>query len=618
MTTFRRKRRQQGNFEREPLRQDERPNIQPIGQANSSNTNEPPPEPLPLQQRLRQRRTPNSDNPSRMLRQPTPTRRNPPATPEAAKLLHWRHPRVETPNLDRLRSRKHRQQQPQPLGQKVTRLPSPAPLASFPQPSPIKQLSLPQTGLTQRQNPWEVQKSKMPDPPVSDTRGGSNSPVVTENHNSPSINLGRGRKQRRLPETASFQPLNPPVPTRQRRRHNSSRISEKLASPRTPTGTTRSSSRRVQPSPSPASSSPKTQSSRRLPKQPKSPLVYIIRLLILGIGIGAIAGTILSALNPALQASAKNQDQAKTQIQESPTPESPSASVQLTQEIPSLKAQIQTLATQNPTLQPGVFVVDLETGAYLDFDGQSTLASASTIKLPILVAFFQDVDAGKVRLDELLTMKSQMIAEGSGDLQYKKAGTKYTALEVATKMIAISDNTATNMLLERLGGAQELNQRFQSWGLTTTVIRNQLPDVEGTNTTSPKELASLLAVVHRGGLVSSQSRDRILDIMQKNEINTLLPQGLGAGATIAHKTGNIGSILADVGLVNVPTGKHYIISVMVKRPHNDAGAQQLIREISKRTYDYFNPPRVTPSNNLTPAKSPRTLTRALASDNSIN
>lgn len=599
MTTFRRKRRQLGNSEQDPLRQDDRANIQPIGRENSANTGEELPEPLLLQRRLRPQRMLKGDNPDGMSRDRIPARRTP-VMPEASKLLHLRHSRrVETPNLDRLRSRKHRQRQPQPLEQKVTRLPSP--------PSPSQQLSLPQTKLPQRTNPWEVQKAKMPNPPASETRKSINSPahppIVTENQNSSSINPGRRRKKGLLPETPSSPPLNPPLPTRQRRRaRNSSRLSEKLASSRTTTGTTRS--KRPQPSPSSPSHRPQ--------KNPKSPLVYIIRLLILGIGIGAIAGTILSALNPAMQASVQNQDKAKTQVQASPTPQSPSASIQLTQEISSLKTQIQTLATQNPTLQPGVFVVDLETGAYLDFDGQSILSSASTIKLPILVAFFQDVDAGKVRLDELLTMKPEMIAAGSGDLQYKQAGTQYTALEVATKMITISDNTATNMLIERLGGATKLNQRFRSWGLTTTIIRNKLPDVEGTNTTSPKELASLLAVVHRGGLVSSQSRDRLLDIMQQNEINTLLPQGLGAGATIAHKTGNIGSILADVGLVNVPTGKHYIISVMVKRPHNDASAQQLIREISKDTYDYFNPPRVTPSNNLTPAKSPRKLTRALA------
>jgi beta-lactamase class A len=353
---------------------------------------------------------------------------------------------------------------------------------------------------------------------------------------------------------------------------------------------------------------------RRPQKRPVGLVVYIVRLLILGIGIGALAGTLLSALDPTSQASVKTQDTAKTQVQESPSRAKTSTSVPLTGEIPALKAKVQALAAQNPTLQPGVFIIELDTGAYVDLNSGSSFAAASTIKLPILVAFFRDVDAGKIRLDELLTLKPEMIASGSGDLQYKQAGTKYTALEVATKMIAISDNTATNMLIARLGGAEVLSERFRSWGLTATALRNQLPDVEGTNTTNPKELANLMSIVNQGELVSLGSRDRILDIMQRNEIDTLLPKGLGTGATIAHKTGNIGSLLADVGLVDMPTGKRYIIAVMVKRPFNDNSAQELIRQISRTVYDYFNQPRATPNTTSLPFGKTATYSRAIASE----
>ena len=79
-------------------------------------------------------------------------------------------------------------------------------------------------------------------------------------------------------------------------------------------------------------------------------------------------------------------------------------------------------------------------------------------------------------------------------MQFQDPGKQFTALETATKMITISDNTATNMLIERLGGAEALNQRFREWGLTQTAIRNVLPDLEGTNTTSAKDLAYLLTL----------------------------------------------------------------------------------------------------------------------------
>ncbi|WP_293122573.1 serine hydrolase [Moorena sp. SIO4G3] len=94
--------------------------------------------------------------------------------------------------------------------------------------------------------------------------------------------------------------------------------------------------------------------------------------------------------------------------------------------------------------------------------------------------------------------------------------------------------------------------------------------------------------LEQGKWISPQSRTDLINIMIQTKTNTLLPQGLGNGATIAHKTGTLGRLLADVGLVKMPNGKRYIISVMVKRPFNDASAEKLIRTISRQAYDYFN------------------------------
>ncbi len=439
-----------------------------------------------------------------------------------------------------------------------------------------------------------------------------------ENHNLKSIDASPGRKGRSKTENPRFQLFKQLTDSRNRRRENKqSRVAETVSNATNPVGTT--GAKRVSQLPSPPSSpNQKNRTSRRPQKRPLNPWVYIIRLLILGIGIGVIAGTLLSALEPSTQASVKTKDTVKSQVQESPSATSSSTQLALGQEISPLKAKIETLVAQYPQLQAGVFALDLETSAYMDWNSDSTFSSASTIKLPILVALFQDVEAGKVRLDESLTLKPEMIVGGSGDLQYKKPGTEYILLEVAKKMITISDNSATNMLIERLGGVEVLNQRFHSWGLTTTVLRHLLPDVEGTNTTSPKELANVMLMVNQGKLVSERSRDRILDIMQQTQTNTLLPKGLGVGATIAHKTGTIGSLLADVGLVDMLTGKRYIVSVMVKRPHNDSTAEELIRQISQTTYDYFNQPRPTPSTTSVPSGNSPTANRASSSENSFN
>lgn len=365
-----------------------------------------------------------------------------------------------------------------------------------------------------------------------------------------------------------------------------------------------------------------------LPKK-VSPLLYVMRLLILGIGIGVIAGTLLSVWDPATRSLAETSQEAgpaqkrslsrwfgigtknpATTAEAEQPAEAMAPVLKLGAEITPLKTEIQTLASQTTQLSPAVLVVDLDSDAHVGINATASLPAASTIKIPILVAFFQDVDAGKIRLDEQLTMRQELVASGSGEMQYQPPGTQFTALETATKMITVSDNTATNMLIERLGGMASLNQRFQAWGLPTTTLRNPLPDLEGTNTTSPQDLVQVMALVNRGDIMSQRSRDRLLSIMHGTVNDSLLPQGLGEGATIAHKTGDIGSLLADAGLVDMPNGKRYLIAVMVKRPHNADEAYELIQKISKAAYQALSkPPQPQPSTGV-PATQPATATQA--------
>lgn len=321
--------------------------------------------------------------------------------------------------------------------------------------------------------------------------------------------------------------------------------------------------------------------------------LYGVRLIILGIGVGAIAGTLLSIWDPASRLTAgasQVETEQKANGAKSKSAIAASTDLKTGQEMSAVKAQIQTLAAQTPQMMPGIFVMDSDTGAYLDVNGSLTFPAASTIKIPILVAFFQDVDEGKIRLDELLTLKPEEIGSGSGELQFRNPGSQYTALEVATKMITISDNTATNMIINRLGGAAALNQRFQTWGMSATLINNPLPDLTGTNTTSPKDLTMLMARLSQGELVALRSRDRLLDIMSRTVNNSLLPTGIDAEATISHKTGTIDSLLGDAGLVDTPNGKRYVITVLVKHANTDAPAQELIQQVSRLVYKTITQP----------------------------
>lgn len=339
-------------------------------------------------------------------------------------------------------------------------------------------------------------------------------------------------------------------------------------------------------------------------------LLMGLRLLVSGIGLAAIAGTTISVLHTTAKNSKPRpvQPSAQTQaVAASALPLNPmQAALQQGKELTSVEQRIKGMAAAQPGLTPGMFFLNLDTNAYIDVGGSTSFSAASTIKAPVLVAFFQDVDAGKIKLNEQLVMRPDLIASESGVMQYQKPGTKFSALETADLMITISDNTATNMLIDRLGGAAALNQRFLSWGLTETAIRNWLPDLKGTNTTSPKDLATLMLLISRGDLISVRSRDRLLDIMQRTVTNTLLPQGLAEGARIAHKTGDIGTSVGDAGIIDMPNGQRYLAAVMVKRPFNDSRAQELIRQISRLTYQTFDKPLppVPGPVNLVPAATP--------------
>ena len=326
-------------------------------------------------------------------------------------------------------------------------------------------------------------------------------------------------------------------------------------------------------------------------KRRVSPIIYAARLVILGLGIGVISGTILSVLNALGRSSAAADQTVNLSLEQQQNSTSSNAlvsSLQLTQESSDLKTAILGLAKDLPKLKPGVFLVDLDTGNYVDIQGQEAVPAASTIKLPILVSFFQAVDEGRIRLDEVLTMEEKHVAKGSGELQDKPVGSKFTALETADLMITNSDNTATNMLIDRLGGIESLNQQFASWQLKQTQMQNILPDLEGTNKTSARDLVNLMADINRGKLVSLKSRDFMLRIMQQTRNRSLLPRGLGEGAFIAHKTGNIDSVSGDVGLIDMPNGKRYLVGVLVQREADDPQANELIRKISSTIYQYFD------------------------------
>lgn len=347
---------------------------------------------------------------------------------------------------------------------------------------------------------------------------------------------------------------------------------------------------------SPAKSISSSQSDSNQSIKSKSSLWLAAYAITITVGLSTIFGTLIS-LAGTPQTTAPENTSVPTAVKSNPAKKAQLdnlfAITSLGKEISTLKSNLQQLAGKYPDLDPKIFLVDLDTKGFVNINSKEVVAAASTIKLPVLVAFFQEVDRGKINLEEQLVMTKDVIAGGSGGMQYEKPGSKFSALKTASQMMSVSDNTATNMLIKRMGGMVRLNQQFIKMGAKSTRLRNLLPDLTGTNTTTPEDLGNLLVKIDNGNLISLRSRDRLLYIMRKIARNTLLPVGLESGAIIAHKTGDIKPVLGDVGIIDMPSGKRYIASILVKRPDNSPKAKEFIQKASRLTYQYFKNPQTT-------------------------
>jgi beta-lactamase class A len=101
------------------------------------------------------------------------------------------------------------------------------------------------------------------------------------------------------------------------------------------------------------------------------------------------------------------------------------------------------------------------------------------------------------------------------------------------------------------------------------------------------DLVRVAALIAKRKVISESSRSKALDILNATENRKLLAAGLGEGSHIAHKTGDIGFVIGDAGIVEKPNGKLYLIGVFVIRPYNDLDARYLIQELSRSTYNYL-------------------------------
>lgn len=261
------------------------------------------------------------------------------------------------------------------------------------------------------------------------------------------------------------------------------------------------------------------------------------------------------------------------------------ASLNENQRLNGLEQSIENLASMYPSIHPSVFVWDYESGNYADVNANEIFATASIIKLPVLAELFRSIEKGEINIYEEMPLTEYFRTEGSGSLQFKAANSNYTIDTLARIMITESDNSATNMLIAKLGSMTDVNRAIRNWGLKHTGVRTWLPDLQGTNHTTARDMATILYNIDNPDFLSVSSRERIFDYMGHVHNNRLIQAGLPAGTVFLHKTGDIGKMLGDAGIVYAPNGKKYIVVILANRPHNSPLGKDFIVKASEIIYN---------------------------------
>ena len=256
-----------------------------------------------------------------------------------------------------------------------------------------------------------------------------------------------------------------------------------------------------------------------------------------------------------------------------------------TEKMPVVEAKLTRLMSQYKSIEPSVFAWEYDSGKYVDINASNLYSAASIIKIPVLIQLFKSIEANQLTIYDEMTLTPYYKAEGSGGLQTKALGSKYSLDELARVMITQSDNSATNMIISAVGSMTDVNSGIRNWGLKNTYIKNWLPDMTGSNYTTARDLATMLYNLDNPGFLNINSREYIIDYMSHVENNRLIQAGLDKKALFVHKTGDIGKMLGDAGIVYTPEGKKYICVILANRPYNSPQGKEFIQKASSIIYN---------------------------------
>src|SRR5205809_6668554 len=264
-----------------------------------------------------------------------------------------------------------------------------------------------------------------------------------------------------------------------------------------------------------------------------------------------------------------------------------------------LNEELETLSSESKARVIAVALHDLESGLRFSLAGDRWFHAASTIKVAVLLAVLRAADEGHLRLDDPLHVRNRFIGAADGvpfrldpdsDAMpelYQAIGRTVKISALAEGMIAASSNLATNLLLD-LVGVEYARNVLRDAQVSGVELRRGVQDENAhergiDNEVTADGLLTLLCAV-RGDFLSNESREHAIRILLAQRFKSMIPAGLPAHATVAHKTGEISTACHDMGIVYLPEREPYIAVILTEFASEQDGRRETVAAISEAIY----------------------------------
>ena len=240
----------------------------------------------------------------------------------------------------------------------------------------------------------------------------------------------------------------------------------------------------------------------------------------------------------------------------------------------------------------GVAIVDLTDQRSFYMNADAVYPTASTIKIAVLAELYRQHELGSgAKLGDLYTVNAKDGVGTEGILQSMSAGvSRITNRDLALLMVSLSDNSATNVLIDRVG-MDNVNAWLVQLGLERTRLRRHMLDVKAAqegreNTSTPRELVTMLQALHGGRVFGKATTDDFFKMLATQK-SSYIPRLLPADLMSANKPGSLDAVRNDAGIVFVP-GRPFAIAVMTTFARDEIDAEQCIARIAREAWSYFD------------------------------